>query len=151
MPLIRIARHSPLPAEEAWRRLTDWEQHAAQVPLTRAVVRTPPPTRVGTMFTARTGLGRAGIDDPMEVVRWEPPVAGRPGRCRLEKRGRVVLGWAEIEVRPEAAGCRILWLEELRLRGLPRLLDPLTVTAGRLLFGRALTGLLGETRRGARR
>ncbi|WP_455351725.1 SRPBCC family protein [Streptomyces sp. SYSU K217416] len=151
MPVIRIVRHTPLSADEAWRRLTDWERHAAHVPLTRTVVMTPPPTGVGTLFNARTGVGRAGVDDPMQVVRWEPPAAGRPGRYRLEKRGRVVLGWAEIEVRPAGAGCRVLWLEELRVRGLPRLLDPLTGLAGRLMFGRALTGLLGENPRGAQR
>ncbi|MCP3820039.1 SRPBCC family protein [Streptomyces sp. A3M-1-3] len=151
MSVIRIVRHTRMSPDEVWRRLTDWERHAGHVPLTRTVVLTPPPTHVGTRFTARTGLGRAGVDDPMEVVRWEPPTSARPGRCRLEKRGRVVLGWVEIEVRPAGAGTRILWLEDLRVRGLPRILDPLTVSAGRLLFGRALTGLLGENPRGAHR
>ncbi|NEE38769.1 SRPBCC family protein, partial [Streptomyces sp. SID7982] len=34
MAVFRIERFSPLPAAEAWRRVTDWERHAAQVPLT---------------------------------------------------------------------------------------------------------------------
>ncbi|MCM2417431.1 SRPBCC family protein [Streptomyces sp. RKAG293] len=144
MALIRIERSSPLPVEEVWRRLTHWERHAAHVPLTRITVTTPPPTRLGTVFVARTGLGPVGFDDPMEVVRWEPPAPGGTGRCRLEKRGTVVVGWAEIEVGARDTGSRIVWREDLRVRRLPRLFDGLTVRSGRLMFGRAITGLLAE-------
>ncbi|MET7617310.1 SRPBCC family protein [Streptomyces sp. NPDC005408] len=142
MPTFRLTRAVALPADEAWSRVTDWRAHAAQVPLTSVSVVTPPPTRVGTRFVARSGVGRAGFDDPMEVVRWEPPEDGRPGRCRLEKRGSVITGWAEIEVLPEGPGAVVVWVEELRIRFVPRLLDPLVVRAGRLVFGRALDGLL---------
>ncbi|MFP8885221.1 SRPBCC family protein [Streptomyces mangrovi] len=144
MPLIRIERRTHLPAEEAWRRLTTWENHARHVPFTAITVTTAPPTGVGTRFTARTGTGRAGFDDPMEVVRWQPPTADRPGRCRVEKRGRAVLGWAEAEVVPADGGSLAVWSEEVRVRGLPRLLDPPTAWAARLLFGRVVTGLLKE-------
>ncbi|MYX35286.1 MULTISPECIES: SRPBCC family protein [unclassified Streptomyces] len=137
--IFRIERHSPLPAAETWRRVTDWERHAALVPLTTTVVTGE------RSFTARTGLGRASVDDPMEIVRWEPPDGGRPGRCRLEKRGRTVLGWAEIEVWPsEGGGSRVVWREDLRVRPLPAAFDRPTAWAGRLLFGRALDGLLAR-------
>ncbi|MEU1536632.1 SRPBCC family protein [Actinacidiphila glaucinigra] len=137
--IFRIERRSPLPAAEAWRRLTDWERHAALVPLTTTVVTGE------RSFTARTGLGRASVDDPMEIVRWEPPDGGRPGRCRLEKRGRTVLGWAEIEVWPgEDGGSHVVWREDLRVRRLPAAFDRPTAWAGRLLFGRALDGLLAR-------
>ncbi|MGW3242936.1 SRPBCC family protein [Streptomyces sp. NPDC001070] len=137
--IFRIERDCPLPTAEAWRRVTDWERHAALVPLTTVVITGE------RSFTARTGHGRAAFDDPMEIVRWEPPDAGGgPGRCRLEKRGRVVLGWAEIEVRPHEAGSRVVWCEDLRVRPLPGVLDRPTAWAGRLLFGRALDGLLAR-------
>ncbi|MFF7210295.1 SRPBCC family protein [Streptomyces sp. NPDC008238] len=137
--IFRIERHCPLPAAEAWRRVTDWERHAELVPFTTAVVTGE------RSFTARTGIGRAVVDDPMDVVRWEPPEAGRPGRCRLEKRGRTVLGWAEIEVWPrEGGGSRVVWREDLRVRPLPGVFDRPTAWAGRLLFGRALDGLLAR-------
>ena len=122
--------------------MTDWERHADHVPLTRITVATAPPTRVGTFLVARTRIGRVGFDDPMEVVHWAPPTEGRPGRCRLQKRGALVLGWAEIGVRPRDAGSRVVWREDLRVRGLPRLLAPPTAWFGRLLFGRVITGLL---------
>ncbi|WP_030711568.1 SRPBCC family protein [Streptomyces sp. NRRL F-2580] len=143
MPGIRIVHRTSRPPAETWRRLTDWERHGAQVPLTRTIISTAPPTHVGTIFTARTGVGRITFDDPMEVVVWQPPAGGSPGLVRLEKRGRSVTGWAEIEIRPLAAGgTEVHWREELRVRGLPRALDPVVAAAGRLLFGRALARLL---------
>ncbi|MFC9298877.1 SRPBCC family protein [Streptomyces sp. NPDC057011] len=143
MPAIRIIHRTHLPAAEAWLRLTDWERHGAQVPLTRTIIETAPPTRVGTIFTARTGVGRITFDDRMEVTVWQPPNKDTPGRVRLEKRGRTVTGWAEIEVVPvPPGGAEIHWHEDLRLRGLPHALDPAVAAASRLLFTRALTGLL---------
>ncbi|MFD9790138.1 SRPBCC family protein [Streptomyces sp. NPDC059070] len=144
MALFRIERHIASGPDEVWRRVTDWPRHSGSVPLTRITVTTPAPTGPGTVFVARTGLGRLAFEDPMEVVAWRPPAPGRPGHCRLEKRGRLVTGWAEIEVRPgpEGAGALLVWREDLRVRGLPRALDRLTARAGRLVFGRALTFLL---------
>ncbi|MGW5422501.1 SRPBCC family protein [Streptomyces sp. NPDC003943] len=169
MSRFRIERTVPLSPEEVWRRLTDWSAHGRQVPFTRTTVLTPGPNGVGTRFTARTGMGRLGFDDPMEVVRFEPPAAGRAGVCRLEKYGRVVRGWAAFEVTAtpgtagaagasgvagpsgvarasgaSGAGSRVVWREELRLRGVPAALDPVLAAAGRLVFGRALDGLLGN-------
>ncbi|MEV6396777.1 SRPBCC family protein [Streptomyces sp. NPDC051907] len=151
MTVFRITRAVTLPADEVWRRVTDWPAHGARVPLTAVSVLTPGPTRVGTVFVARTGMGRAGFDDPMKVVLWTPPEAGRgegarPGCCRLVKQGRAITGWAKIEVHPQGAGAVVVWAEELTIRLLPRLLDPLVARVGRLVFGRVLDGLLGKSR-----
>lgn len=150
MSVFRVSRRTSLPADEAWRRITDWPAHGRRVPLTRTLVETPGPTGTGTVFVARTGLGRVRFDDPMEVVLWEPPTAGSPGHCRLEKRGRVITGWAEIEVTetaaetvPESGGRTLVrWSEELRVSFLPRFLDRLTARAGSAVFGRVVDGLL---------
>ncbi|WP_189932517.1 SRPBCC family protein [Streptomyces sulfonofaciens] len=164
MALFHVVRDSPYDLGETWRRLTSWERHADSVPLTRITVLTPAPNRVGTTFVARsgpahsrwgrtragaavlrwTGARRLGFDDPMEVTRWQPPSDGAAGLCRLDKRGGLVTGWAEIEVRPRATGARVLWREELRVRGLPRFLDPLLGAAARLVFGRAAGRLLRD-------
>lgn len=145
MTLFRVGRTVPLAPDEVWRRLTDWPAHGRQVPLTRTRVLTPGPNGAGTRFTARTGIGRLAFDDPMEVVRWEPPEAGRPGVCGLEKSGRVVRGWATVEVTESpGGGSRVEWTEELAVRGLPRVFDPLLRRAGRVLFGRAVDGLLRQ-------
>ncbi|MFH9726064.1 SRPBCC family protein [Streptomyces sp. NPDC017254] len=143
MTLFRVERTVPSAPEEVWRRLTDWPAHGRQVPLTRTRVLTPGPNRAGTRFTARTGVGRLSFDDPMEVVRWEPPAADRPGTCRLEKSGRVVRGWALVEVTGlPGGGSRVVWTEELSVRGVPKGFDSLLRRAGRFLFGRAVDGLL---------
>ncbi len=115
------------------------------MPLTRITVEPPGPTRRGTLIVARTGVGRLGFDDPMEVVHWAPPTDHAPGRCRLEKRGRVVAGWAQIEVRPrDGRRSDVIWYEDVRISRAGRLLDAPAAWCGRLLFGRLVSRLLGE-------
>jgi hypothetical protein len=143
VPTFSFTRTAPLPLDEAWRRLTDWPRHADAVPLTRISVLTPPPTGVGTRFVARSGVGPLAFDDVMAVTVWRPPADDRPGLCRLEKRGRVVLGWAEIEVAPGPGGrSRVVWREELRVRFAPRLLDGVLERTATVVFGRAVNRLL---------
>ncbi|MET8682941.1 SRPBCC family protein [Streptomyces sp. NPDC004732] len=143
MAIFQITRDTPLPADEAWRRLTTWERHGDVAPLTRITVRTPPPTHVGTVFVARSALGPVGFDDVMEVVEWSPPDGTAPGRLRLEKRGTFVTGWAEIEVYPTAGrGSAVVWREDLRVRWLPAVCDGVLSSVARRMFGRAADRLI---------
>ncbi|MCX4765815.1 SRPBCC family protein [Streptomyces sp. NBC_01275] len=143
MVTFQLERTPPLSLDEAWRRLTHWRRHGDVVPLTRVRVLTPPPTGEGTVFVARSGLGPLAFDDRMEVTVWRPPADDEPGLCRLEKRGRVVLGWAEIEVWPGPGGrAHVIWREELRVRFLPSFVDPLLAASARTVFGRAMNRLL---------
>ncbi|MEU3524001.1 SRPBCC family protein [Streptomyces sp. NPDC038707] len=144
MPPFSLTRTVPLPPHEAWRRLTEWPRHADAVPLTRIRVLTPAPTRAGTRFVARSRLGPFTVDDVMEITVWQPPAGEEAGVCRLEKRGRVILGWAEIEVRPAPGGSRTVWREDLRVRFLPRVFDGVLERAARRMFGRAADRLLGR-------
>ncbi|WDV55416.1 SRPBCC family protein [Streptomyces coeruleorubidus] len=140
---ILLERTAPLPLDEAWRRITQWQRHGEVVPLTRVSVVPPAPTGPGTVVVARSGVGALAFDDPMEVTVWQPPQDGAPGMCRLEKRGRVVLGWAELEVRPGPGGrARVVWREEIRIRLLPSLFDGVLRSSARYVFGRALNRLL---------
>ncbi|MFJ8539736.1 SRPBCC family protein [Streptomyces sp. NPDC093591] len=140
-----LERTVPLSLDEAWRRLTEWPRHGEVVPLTRVTVTTPPPTHVGSRFVARSGVGPLSFGDPMEVTVWEPPGEETPGLCRLEKRGRVVTGWAEIEVRPGPGGrARVVWREELGVRPLPALFDGVLERTARYVFGRAVNRLLRQ-------
>ncbi|GAA2894395.1 hypothetical protein GCM10011428_03910 [Streptomyces violaceus] len=149
MANILLERTVPLPLDEAWRRITEWRRHGEGVPLTRVGPVPSEPTRVGTLVVARSGVGPLSFDDPMEVTVWEPPEDGAPGMCRLEKRGSVVLGWAELEVRPGPGGrTRVVWREEIRIRLLPSLFDGVVRRSARYVFGRALkppaeTGVTG--------
>ncbi|EFQ84055.1 hypothetical protein HMPREF0063_10771 [Aeromicrobium marinum DSM 15272] len=130
MALIEVVREVPLSVDEAWGRLTDWSRHGDHAPLT-SIELTP------TGFNARTGLGRLGFDDPMDVVQWAPP-----HHCRIEKRGRVVLGWAEITVEEIASGSRVRWVEEIHVRGVPRFARRIEAAAGRRLFSGVIDELL---------
>ncbi|MET9814816.1 SRPBCC family protein [Streptomyces sp. NPDC006355] len=140
---ILLERTVPLPLDEAWRRVTQWRRHGDVVPLTRVRVEPPAPTRRGTLVVARSGVGPLAFDDPMEITVWQPPQDGAAGLCRLEKRGRVVRGWAELEVRPGPGGrARVVWREEIRVRPLPSLFDGVLRRSARYVFGRALNRLL---------
>lgn len=122
-------------APVVWRHLTDWPWQSASIPLTR-VVRTDggAATGPGSSFTGRTAVLGVGFDDPMDVVRWEPPTAGapadggQPGVAVLAKRGSVVLGSAALRVEPVTAGsCRVVWGEDVEIApvALTRPLAPL--------------------------
>ena len=144
MPSFVASQDTALSPAAAWARITDWPRHARYVPFTAITVPTGGPNRVGTVFLARTGLGQFGFDDPMEVVEWTEPGDGTPGRCRLVKRGSVMLGWAELLVEPAPAGSRVTWTEDLTVARLPRLADRVTALSSRLLFTRVLKRVLAE-------
>lgn len=130
MALIEIVREVRLDPAEAWARVTDWARHGDFVPLTRIAL-----TPQG--FDAFTGVGGVGFHDPMDVVEWR-----EPSFCRLEKRGRVVTGWAELQVEPHAAGSRVTWREDIQVWGMPRFMDGVTRASSRALFSRVIDGLL---------
>ncbi|WP_310912846.1 SRPBCC family protein [Lipingzhangella rawalii] len=114
------------------------------MPLTSVTMEPPEPTRLGTVVVAHTGVGGFGFDDRMEVVHWTPPRDDHPGVCRLEKRGTVVLGWAEIEVHPRGDRSIVVWREEVRVAKLPRLFSMPLAWAGRLVFARLLAAVLAQ-------
>ncbi|AUG75024.1 hypothetical protein CFP65_0038 [Kitasatospora sp. MMS16-BH015] len=137
-----LTRRTPLPAELCWERVTDWPGHGRRVPFTRVAAVRGTGQRVDDRILARTGVGMLGFDDPMDLVEWVAPAAGRDGVCRLEKRGRVVRGWAVLTVRRVGPGSEVRWEEEISVPGLPRLVDPLLASAGRAVFGRVLADLV---------
>jgi len=128
--LIEIVREVYLSQDEAWSRLTDWQRHGDFVPLTSIRL-----TAAG--FIARTGIGPLAFDDPMEIVSLE-----EPSFCRLEKRGRVMAGWAELRVIPLGGVTQVVWREDIHVAGTPRFAERLTRAASFRLFSRVLDGLL---------
>ena len=126
---IEIEREVPLTQEEAFARLTDWPRHAEVLPFTYVRV-----TETG--IVVRTAVGRVGFDDLMDIVQWDPPRF-----CRLEKRGRVVRGWADICVWPTDTGSKVVWREVAHVTGVPRVMARVEKAAGTALFRRLLNGL----------
>jgi hypothetical protein len=83
----------------------------------------------------------------MEIVEWRDPAAGTPGRVRLAKHGRVVLGGAEIEVEDTPGGGSVVrWTEDVQVAPvrLTRPFDRVVAAAGRYAFERALRAMARE-------
>jgi hypothetical protein len=139
-----VLRHTALSAQDAWSRLTDWERHGDFIPLTTVRFSDGVRTGVGAAFVARTSLGPLGFDDQMEVTGWQPPAGPDPGRCHITKRGRVVMGWAELTVATAPGGALVHWHEEARFRAAGRLLDWPNRVIGEIAFGRLVDGLLAD-------
>ncbi|WP_406209549.1 SRPBCC family protein [Kitasatospora sp. NBC_01560] len=140
-----LTRRTALPPAVCLERLTDWPRHGDHVPFTRVRASRGTGRLVGDVVLARTRLGPFVIDDLMEIVELTAPTPGSDGLCRLEKRGRRVLGRAELRVRAAgggADGSEVTWAEEIRFAGVPRFLDPVLARAGRIVFGRVLDQLL---------
>lgn len=129
MSMCEVRRVTALSPGDAFARVTRWQDH--QVPFTRS-------TLTETGFVARTSLGPVGFDDPMVVSDWQPP-----HRVRIDKVGRVMRGWATIEVQPTATGSVVLWRESLRIAWVPAVLDPLVRWSAGMMVRRVLANLLG--------
>ncbi len=139
-----VVRRTVLSAEEAWSRLTDWERHGEFLPLTTVRLADGPRTGAGAAFVARTSLGPLGFDDTMEVTVWQPPTGSEPGLCHITKRGRVVVGSAQLTVAAAPDGALVNWHEEARFRAAGRLLDWPNRFIGEIVFGRLVDGLLAD-------
>jgi hypothetical protein len=126
------------PASRTWSVLVDWPQHGDWAPLTKVKLTTARAEGVGAGFSARTGLGPLGFDDPMTVTVWQPPagdaVGDAAGRCEVQKHGRVIHGRAWFDVVPLAGRrSRVVWHEDV------------TVTPERLTrYGAPLLSLIGK-------
>jgi carbon monoxide dehydrogenase subunit G len=147
-----VHREVAAPADEVWRRLVDWPAHGRWVPLTRVRVTSAGEPGVGTTFVGRTGIGPIGFDDPMTVTLWQPPVGEREGRCVVRKTGRVVLGGADLTVRPLGdRRCAVRWTETADVAGLRRipLMGRVSALAGALAFRLVLARMAAEAEAGA--
>ncbi|MBC7306675.1 MAG: hypothetical protein H5T80_07030, partial [Dietzia sp.] len=127
-PRAAVARRVlPLRAEDAWDLLTDLRNHVRWIPMTRMDAAASLP--VGAVFTAVSGpfatRGAPGLADRMQVVELVPPHTdangpGTVGTAVYEKLGPLLLGTAELHVRPLGPDtCEAAWVERVHLRGLP--------------------------------
>jgi hypothetical protein len=141
-----------LSPRQAWDAVTSWPAHGRHVPLTSVRV-TKDAGGLGDEFVGRTGFSVLGFDDPMRVTGWVPPEGGSPGRCDVTKQGRVVTGWARIEVDEAGGRTRVRWVEEVGMgpAWLGRVVGPVVRVAGGLAFRRVLRRLLADAERGRHR
>ncbi len=127
-------------AEDCFRRLVDWDAHSAAIPLTR--LRHEGEPRVGQRFSARTGIGPLGFDDPMVVEVLRVPAGDSPGAVEVAKLGRVITGRVGWTVTPTAGGADVEWRQQLTVGWLPRWLDPVVGRVGRAAYQVGLRRIL---------
>jgi carbon monoxide dehydrogenase subunit G len=127
------------PPDDVWAAVVDWERQGRWILLTAVTVE-PGGHRVGERFTARTGIGPVGFDDPMEVTRWDPP-----HRADVAHHGNVVRGTGSFVVTSAPGGAWLTWVEELDMPG-----GRLGTLGFRMLEPLVRAGLRASMRRAAR-
>jgi carbon monoxide dehydrogenase subunit G len=131
----------PVPLEEAWTVLLDWERQADWMPdADRVTVISEHRDGVGVRLAVRTRLfGVPAFTEPIEVVEWDPP------RRLAIRHGSVVEGTGTWTLEPVEAGTRFRWREDVRL-AVP-VIGELAAAAYRpvmrMLMGRAMLGFRG--------
>jgi carbon monoxide dehydrogenase subunit G len=129
----------PVPIEEAWTVLMDWERQADwMLDADSVTVVSEERHGIGVRLEVRTRLfGVAAFTEPMEVIGWDPP-------RRLDIRhGSLVEGTGTWGLEPTDGGIRFRWREEIRL-AVPfvgELAAAVYRPIMRMLMGRAMRGL----------
>jgi Polyketide cyclase / dehydrase and lipid transport len=144
MAVVDLVRHSPAPPSAVWDVVSDFAAYGQWMPLTR--MRTDGGTpRPGWGFAGTSGLGPLAFRDSMLVTEWAPPSGDHGhGRFRVVKTGRLLGGWAQVDVEPDGAGSRLVWREDVVVRPLPfkRFFEPVLDRVSARLYGRAVDAML---------
>jgi len=146
VPTFRLALDSRLRPDEAWRRVLDLRAHSRVIPLTTVTgdALSALELRQGSRFVARTALGPIAVDDAMVVDEITEPHDDAPGMARIHKEGRVVRGSIVLRVTPRPSGSRVEWVQQIRVRWVPALLDPVVAWVARRSYAATLRRLLAD-------
>jgi len=129
----------PVPLEEAWTVLMDWERQADwMLDADSVTVVSEQREGVGVRLAVRTRiLGVPAFTEPMEVATWDPP-------RRLDIRhGSIVTGTGTWLLDPIEGGTLFTWREDIRLAApvVGKVAATLYRPVMRVLMGRAMHGL----------
>lgn len=113
-----------------WDEMIDWKGHEAWIPATRVDVPEGDATAVGAEFTAFTGYGPLTLEDRMRITRCAWDETSSIGDCEVEKLGPVLRGRAGFTVKPEGAGCVVVWLEDVTVPYAPGFAAPVVAKLG---------------------
>ncbi|MGH2539589.1 MAG: SRPBCC family protein [Actinomycetota bacterium] len=131
----------PVPIEEAWTALIDWERQADwMLDADGVTVVSDEREGVGVRLAVRTRVvGFAAFTEPMEVVAWDPP-------RRIDIRhGSLVTGTGTWTLEPVQGGTRFTWREEVRLA------VPVVGELAAAAYRPVLVRSMGSSMRGLRR
>lgn len=116
------------PPRRVWDEMIDWKAHEAWIPATRVVVSEGDATAVE--FTAFTGYRPLVLEDRMRITRCEWDDTTSTGDCEVEKLGPVLRGHAGFTVKPEGAGCVVVWVEDATVPYTPGFAAPVVAKLG---------------------
>ena len=136
-----------LPAAEAWRRVLDLHAHSEAIPLTTVTGEQMEASALvpGSRFVGRTALGPVGFDDIMVVDSIEQPTDGSGGRARILKEGKVIRGTIDLRVtpvKPHGLTSTVDWSQQISVRWVPRVAEPVVARVARTAYRKALVELL---------
>jgi hypothetical protein len=139
-----VVIESGLTAPDAWRRVLDLRMHSRVIPLTTVLgpALSADSLSAGSRFVARTAVGPFGFDDAMVVEAITAPREDRAGVARIHKEGRVIRGSIRLTVTPRSQGSRVEWRQEIRVLGVPALLDHVVAAVARQAYAAVLRRLL---------
>ena len=132
-----LVLHRLEPPARVWQALWDLDRHTAAISLTRVGSCDGLPLRQGSEFVARTGVGRIGFDDRMEVQAWDPP-----RQARIAKTGRVLRGSITVELVADGAGTLVRWRQRFAVLGIPDVLARAAAPVVALGYRVSLTRIL---------
>lgn len=134
----------PIPPDEAWPILVDWELQPAWMRDAAAVsVESPQRAGVGTRIAVATRVfGVRALTDRLEVVEWAPP-----HRLVMAHRG-LIGGTGTWTLSPAGSGSRFAWTEDIRVTGPgSRALGEIALGAYRPFMRRLMGAAMIELRR----
>lgn len=130
-----VVRELDLPARPVFDELVDWVGHAEWVPLTRVRIESGD-GGPGTVFVATSGLGPLALPDRMRVDALDDEAM----RVRVTKIGPLLTGTVDLSVTPLPSDrCRLDWVEDIRVPGLPQFLAAPVAAAARFGFGLSIS------------
>lgn len=139
-----LTLETPLPATEAWARVLDLRAHDRLIPFTHITqgLASADELHPGHLFTACTMLGRVGFNDVMTVEAIAPPAGASPGRARIVKSGRLVLGSIDVTVSAHDGGSTVRWVQDFGLGRFVRPVGWAAAVAAPVLYRTMLRRLL---------
>lgn len=138
-----VVRELPFPAKTVFDALIDWPGHADWVPLTRVEVLSGD-GGPGTEFVATSGIRPLALPDRMRVDSLDADAM----TVQVTKLGPLLTGVVYLNVTSTGtASCRLEWIEDVQVPGLPRFLAPATAAAAGVAFSASISKMAKQLRR----
>ena len=133
-----VTRNISLPAQVVFEEIIDWKGHAKWVPMTRVKI-VSGDGGTGTVFVATSGIGPVALPDRMRVDELDSDLR----TVKITKIGPMLTGVVDLAVIATGEdSCRLDWVEDIRVPGLPQFLASPVAAAARRGFEISITRMV---------